>query len=146
MAEAFLREARVYVCAQSMTTAGIWIWSEPFAAFDADDRDGIALGVRQALAASRSRVHHPHPDWQGVTAPMLKLADVRSFKAFAKGARCVGILLVDDRITFTPTRNGGPKEGFVGLGDKGRAVAFAEADIADELQRAFADSDDGVAA
>jgi hypothetical protein len=115
MAQAYLRGDQILMCAQARTTAGVWIWAEPFFAVDAADHDGLGEALRLTLNASRAQVPHPpgpHPD---VTAPMLELAGVRSFKAFAAGARCVQIARQDGRITFTPTRNGGPGEGFIDL-------------------------------
>lgn len=126
MAQAYLRIDQIFVCALSKTTAGVWIWAEPFCAVDAADRDGLGEALRNTLNASQAQVPHPTGAHIDVTAPMLELAGARSFKAFAAGARCVEIERQDGRITFTPTRNGGPGQGFTYLHEHSIAVEWPD--------------------
>lgn len=114
MAQAYLRMDRIFMCTQSRTTAGVWIWTEPFFAVDAADHEGLGEALRLTLNASRAQVPYAPPP-ADATAPMLELAGARTFSDFAADARCVQIARQDGRITFTPTRNGGPGEGFIEL-------------------------------
>lgn len=57
--------------------------------------------------------------------PLLKLAGVRSFNAFAKSVTRVEIGMDDETVTLIPMQNGGPKEGFIHLNEK---ALLSEAD------------------
>lgn len=82
----------------------------------------VALGdlVRQALAASKFVSTMPNlrePD--SPTNALLAAAGVKSYNGYAKSAREVTVSLDDSVSGFliTPTRNGGPREGWVMLED-----------------------------
>lgn len=106
------RGADVLVHSQLQTTTGLWILAEPVTRLDGGCSDGIVGStLRAALEASRSGVCHPK-EFKRIVEPLLRAAGVRSYKAFVEGARCVPVHEREGRLTLTPTRNLGSKEGF----------------------------------
>jgi hypothetical protein len=83
----------------------------------------IGRALRKAIEASRMDIAPPR-DLMSNDNPLLKLAKVKSFATFAKGACLCSVQCSNGRICIEPTRNGGGKEGFVGLAD--RSVAIQE--------------------
>jgi hypothetical protein len=88
--------------------------------------------VRQALAESKFVSTMPNlrePD--SPTSAMLAAAGVKSYHGYAKSAREVAVSLNDSISGFlmVPTRNGGPREGWVQLED---LAIHLDADASDE--------------
>ncbi|WP_326557256.1 hypothetical protein [Micromonospora sp. NBC_01796] len=114
-----LRRGRYVAYSSSLTTDGLWIANGVFDLLDepADDRE-LGAAVRRMLDASRTGV--PTPDLRGGPTPFAPLLDalgLRSWATYAKGTRHVDIEWDSDELLVSPTRNGGAREGFVGLGE-----------------------------
>jgi hypothetical protein len=77
--------------------------------------------------------------WESKVNPIYSLAGVKSWDAFATAAKCVGIALQDNSITFTPYRNLGAKEGFERIKGKDRSCPPESAEIGITLMLAFDD-------
>jgi len=110
-ATAYKREDRIFLHASSRTTAGVWILTAPVLAPDRDDRAHLGSAVLHALEGSQEGIEHP-TSWKGIIDPVLQLAGVKSWDAFAKSARCVEIKFGTNRVSFLPTKNLGAKDGF----------------------------------
>src|SRR5664280_101765 len=108
---AYKRADEIFLHASSMTTAGVWIISLPVLTCNLNDRARLSGYIAEALEGSKEGVSHP-TSWKGLFDPVLELAGVKSWSAFAKPAKCVQIELESDQVRFTPTKNLGPKEGF----------------------------------
>jgi hypothetical protein len=66
----------------------------------------------------------------------VEAAGLKRFNAFAKGAALVTIDQdASGRLRILPSRNGGPKEGFVGLEDQ--AMEVGDPDLASAIGTAF---------
>jgi hypothetical protein len=116
------RSGRYYVHSSSKTTAGVWVAHAPFLTIGGEELTGLGQAMQECLLASREGVTHPS-SWGGLLQPMLKLAGVKSYVAFARLSKCVTVLENDDRtVSLIPTRNGGSREGFVHLNDKTSTV------------------------
>ncbi len=108
----YLRHGDILVHSSSRTTAGVWILSEPCTRLDSDcSNEALGNAVRAALQGSRSDVPHPAV-WTGLVQPLLKLAKVKSWETFAKGALSASVEEEAGRISLIPSRNLGAKEGF----------------------------------
>jgi hypothetical protein len=80
--------------------------------FDEDcSDDEIGAGIRASLDASQSGVAHPRT-WTGLLDPLLGLAGVKSWSTFARAALSVGIEEDGTAVSFIPSRNLGPDQGF----------------------------------
>jgi hypothetical protein len=137
-ATAYLRRGRIFLEAKSKTMHGVWIQSDPISAVDPDKPDEIGRAVLVVLACSKQGVSQPSR-WQYKLNPIYSLAGVSSWDTFATAARCVGIALEGDTITFVPYRNLGGKEGFVRITGKGRSCLPDSAKIGATLMLAFDD-------
>jgi hypothetical protein len=89
LAAAFLRHGKIFLHPYSKTTGGFWIFSLPVFVIDEGD-DGVGARVLRVLSESRESLPHPKL-WKGLTDPLTRAAGVRSFNAFAKGAKCVNV-------------------------------------------------------
>ncbi|MFI9639122.1 hypothetical protein ACIG87_03505 [Micromonospora sp. NPDC051925] len=112
-----LRRGRYVAHSSSLTGDGMWIANGAFVLLDGpvDDRE-LGAAVRRMLDASRTGV--PTPDLRGgpsAFAPVLDALGLRSFASYAKGTRHVDVEGDADAVLVSPTRNGGAREGFVGL-------------------------------
>jgi hypothetical protein len=134
LATAYKRRERIFLHASAKTTVGVWILWPPVLAVD-----GVsALGQNIRLVLKGSRLNVPHPtSWTGLTGPLLRLANVRTWNAFARSAKCVQIESSADRVAFLPTRNGDTKEGFVPLPERLLHSPLVEEDLARTLLAAF---------
>lgn len=112
------RKGMLYVNSLCTTTVGIWMLTPPVLAVDKDNLDGVGRAIMECLLASKGGVPHPKV-FTNLVAPLLEVAGVKSIGAFEKLAKCVQVRMDDGgRVTLTPTRNGGSREGFVDLNDK----------------------------
>jgi hypothetical protein len=108
----YQRQGSFFVHASSRTTEGVWILDNPCLKVEAQASDDVlGTAIRTALDGSRSGVLHPRV-WTSVLDPLLKLAGVRSWGAFAKVAKCVEIEEEGAAVHLVPMREVGLDEGF----------------------------------
>lgn len=136
-ATAYSRRGKIFIHSSSKTKDGVWVLSEPVISIG-DVVDSIAVGasVRQCLNGARIGVDHPK-SFSGLFSPVLKLAKARSYKEFAREAKCVEIVEDGGVIGFFPTENHGVDEGFVRLGEA-RRISRSEGDL--QVGQALLDS------
>ena len=109
---------KMYVHSNSCTTAGVWLLSAPVVAVAKEPFAEVGRAIRECLVASRVGIPHPS-SFPNLFGPVLALAGVKSYGAFAKLAKCVEVTTVDGvAVTLTPTRNLGARGGFTDLIDK----------------------------
>jgi hypothetical protein len=117
LAAADLRGDRLIVYSSSQTKDGFWVTNGTFEILDVGPPDSeLGVAVLRMLDASRSGVRTP--DLRRIPSPftpVLEALGVRSWAAYARGVRHVHIERQDRVVELTPSRNGGSKEGFVGL-------------------------------
>ena len=110
-ATAYRTEDAFVLHAESRTTDGVWIATEPYMRLSVGcSSSELGEGMLAVLAASRSDVEHP-TDWKGLLKPLLKVAGLRSWRSLARVARCVSVEASSEGITFVPSENLGPREG-----------------------------------
>jgi hypothetical protein len=140
LATAYLRIGKIYLHPDSRTIKGFWITCEPILVTNENDKS-LGEKVLHILAQSTENVPDPEvrgtasKSWNGAKA-LIKAAGVRSYEAFADSAKCVGIMLDDKDVVFTPTMNGGPRRRFLNLKNKIRCQPV-EAEVAAALIAAF---------
>lgn len=103
-AAAYLFEEGIFVHPRDFTVAGMWIFSEPVVrvALTAPNRDkGVALMT--AIEQSRREVPHP-PSWTGLTRPLERALNVRSWAELARRAKLCEVTLDGAALTFMPYR------------------------------------------
>lgn len=120
MAGVDLRRGRLVVSSDSCTVDGLWVANGAFEILPADVPNSV-LGefVSRMLDASEEGI--PTPDLRRGTspfAPVLTALGLGSYAAYARGTVHVHVEQQDGRIVVTPSRNGGSREGFVGLEDR----------------------------
>lgn len=134
-AKAYLRNGNWLFHSDCKSTAGVWIASSPFLC---SDDCPLTLGscVTQTLNSSTEGVPHP-TQWNNLFRPILELAGEKSWNTFVKGAVLIGIESEGNKITLTPHRTLGPKEGFDPIQEK--AVTLSVASSVEELGTALKD-------
>jgi hypothetical protein len=142
-ASAYQRKNHIILFAVSDTTAGVGIAAAPVLRVESSDVTELGRAVLTALEGSQRNVPHPARDeWKEVAAPVLKAADVKSWHALAKAAKNVDIRFDTNRVSFIPTRNLGPKDGFIGLpAETVRTSAPMEKELGLALMAAFEDAE-----
>jgi len=136
-ATAYSRRGKIFIHSSSKTKDGVWILAEPVISIgDVVDSNAVGASVRECLHGSRIGVDHPK-SFSDLFSPMLKLAKVKSYKEFAREAKCVEIVEDDGVISFFPTANHGVDEGFVRLGGA-REISQAKEDL--QVGKALLDS------
>jgi hypothetical protein len=104
-AAVFLRHEHFLMHAYALTTAGLWIESDPCLAVAEECEDAeLGRAIQAALHGSRLGVPHPR-DWNAVRSPFLALAGVKSWNTFSKDAVRVAIEEEDDHVAVIPTKN-----------------------------------------
>jgi len=137
-ATAYLRGGKVYLHADSQTKDGFWILAEPVLACDGGDTAAIGQCVLEALRGSKHGVRTP--DWRtDIANPLLQLAGIKSYNAFAKTTKSAGISFEDGHVRIIPSRNGGPRTGFVPIVEKTREATVDPSELGTELMAAFDD-------
>jgi hypothetical protein len=135
-AAAYKRGEQIFLHASCKTTAEVWIVCGP--ALVADQNDVASLGKAVLDALERSKENVPHPtQWKGIFDPLLRVAGVKSWNAFAKRAKGVEIEFGTNRISLIPTKNLGPKDGFDPLDAKQRSSSPVAKDLGLSLLSAF---------
>lgn len=115
----------------SRTEAGFWVAAQPCLALAADVSPAeVGTAVATALSASGGGLPNPRPGGPLPIQPLVELAGVKSWPAFAKGVRLVAVRLEGADVSVEPKENRGGREGFVAIPD----VAIASAPVGDVEQ------------
>jgi hypothetical protein len=108
-ASVYSRDGSLYVAPVSKTEAGFGVESLPLVAIPLDaDTASVGAAVRNALDASRLGI--PTPSREELAAqkpsdnPRLRLAGVKSYRTFARGARHVAVTQQADGIRLDPSK------------------------------------------
>ncbi len=114
-ASVYKRSDGWYFHADSTTTVGVGIGTPPNIKLRNDASDeALGRAVLEALAGSKEGVPHPTPkEGEKLFKPMLDLAGVKTWAAFAKNASSVDIRVDDQGLNIEPWKNEGAKMGFV---------------------------------
>jgi hypothetical protein len=132
LAAAYLRSEKIFLHPESRTIKGFWIACEPIIVTSENDKS-LGEQVLQTLAKSTQNIPDPESlatsDSWDVIKTLVKAGGVRSYEAFANSAQCVGILLDEKEVVFTPTLNGGYRRRFLDLKTKIRCQPI-EAEVA----------------
>lgn len=134
---AYLFKEKIFLHSESQTIHGLWILSEPIIKVEKDDLEALGQSIQSVITGSKPGVAHP-TSWKGVFDPMLKVAGVKTYSAFAKGAKCVDLEYDGTTLKMIPTINLGSKDGFEQLNDKMQPVPFNDkTELAHTLIRSF---------
>jgi hypothetical protein len=111
-ATAYLRGDFLYLHSDSKSTSWVWVAGPPFIKLNRScSHNEKATAVCAVLESSRESIPHP-TDWSAVTAPLLRLAGVKSDRQLVKNAMCVHLQLDRGQLKFVPCKNLGAREGF----------------------------------
>ncbi|MEU4568383.1 hypothetical protein [Micromonospora sp. NPDC023956] len=138
-----LRRGRYLAWSSSLVVDGYWVANGTHEVLDESvDDEKLGETLRRVLAASRTGVPNPpHSGGPSPFDPMLATLGLRSYSTFLKGTRHVDVEADDDTVVLTPTRNGGSREGFVGLPEQAvRLTAPDSAALGAALRTALARS------
>jgi hypothetical protein len=133
---------RLFIHPWQMTDMGLGIASEPYVALPLEaDAAGLGNAALEALKQSGRTVRHPS-DWKAQAAPRLKVAGVKSEKAFQTHACYVSIETDGSQLLVEPWRNGGTtgdKKGFIPLPNLKVAVEanIAAVDLGELIRKAL---------
>lgn len=123
---ALSRSGEVLIQAYLPTTSGLQIASGPVYVAPHDDLHVIGKALRGALSLPYEVLPHPpQNEWPLVQKPMLAAANVRSWKALAKGSKAVSVSLNGTQLELTPT------EYYEQAGGTSLAEAAVHADLTD---------------
>ncbi|SBT46039.1 hypothetical protein [Micromonospora narathiwatensis] len=135
-----LRRGRYVAHSSSLTADGMWIANGTFQVLDepADARE-LGAAVRRMLGASRAGVPTPAlRDGPSPFAPVLDALGLRTWATYAKGTRHVDVEQDAGTVVVSPTRNGGAREGFVGLTEHAvRLTDPGDAELGEALRAAL---------
>jgi hypothetical protein len=140
LATIYLRKERLYIQSKSETLVGFWVANDHVQALDAKQAEHIGPLLQSAFEASHKGIPAP-PVTEDLTRPMLALAKVKSWRAFAKSAKCVGATLTGREVTLTPYRQTSYAGGFEPMSDKARKLAIDGEDLGTALKSALADAE-----
>ena len=122
MLEIYLRGNELFFSASSLSTVGCFVGSYPHLKTpDNISREEKGKLIIKVLTESPEYIEHPknEEEWKAVGAPLLKLAGVKSWRAFEKGVISCHVYLEGDKLRFIPYVNKcSKKEGFISLDDK----------------------------
>jgi hypothetical protein len=134
-AHIYRRGDQYFVTASSQTRDGFGLEEGPVEIFAAGDGEALANAVRGALGRSRSGIPTPK-NWSSHPNRVVQAAGLKRFNAFAKGAALVSVDEEEPgKFRILPSRNGGSKEGFVGLEDE--AINARDHELAGAIETAF---------
>lgn len=114
LAHVYRRAGEYFVCASSRTGDGFWLEDGPAVVLPVGDAAALDDAIRAALARSRAGIRAPK-DWTTWRSSVLEAAGYKRFSTFAKGTALVSIEQSANGLRAIPHRNGGIKEGYVGL-------------------------------
>ncbi|GIW84017.1 MAG: hypothetical protein KatS3mg106_530 [Gemmataceae bacterium] len=100
----FERNDKWYIHPDCLTITGPWIPGPPF--LEVDRRDSVEnkyQAIMKALQESKSGLPVPSNVSEELK-PLFRMAKVRSWSEFAKGAKYVALDLMNDQIVITPHR------------------------------------------
>lgn len=130
-----------YFCPFSRTTAGFWVGCEPLLRVqEADSQAAKGEAALAALNASQEAAATPPPE-ADLTAPLLRLAQVKSWSAFMKNACSLELEAKGAQMTIIPCRNLGPKGGFESIPENTLHVPFDSSAerVGAAMEKAFAE-------
>jgi hypothetical protein len=115
MATAYKRSDGWYFHAVSKTTVGVGLSWPPYIKLDIHaTKDALGSAALGALDGTEFGVPHPKPtEADEGFRPMLELAGVKSWAAFARHATNVHLHLDDKWLMIEPWKNAGVRDGFV---------------------------------
>jgi hypothetical protein len=132
-----------YLHGDSQTTVGVWIEMPPRIKLDNNvSPSDLGNAAHEVLAESKQGVPHPTVDeLETGFKPMLELAGVKSWAAFARHACNVSIRTDSDSrfIIIEPWENAGTKRGFVQMPNLSVRVRMdaPPAEIGEAIQKAM---------
>jgi hypothetical protein len=104
LAEVYERNDDWYFQPSSQATTGLWIATPPVIRLKKQDSSQRKWeAVMEVLNASRQGVPVP-ADNENLVAPLLALAKVKSWAAFMKNGKCIGLELENGCLTIMPHR------------------------------------------
>lgn len=134
-AHVYRRGGQYFVTALSLTRDGFGLEDGPVQIVGPGDAMELADAVRAALGRSRSGIPTPK-NWSSHPNRVVQAAGLKRFNAFAKGAALVSVDEEEPgKFRILPSRNGGSKEGFVGLEDE--AINARDHELAGAIETAF---------
>lgn len=133
MASIYRRQGKYYVTASSKTRDGFWLEEGPVDVLD--DVAAVAGAVRTALQRSTHGIRSPK-DWSNRVNRVVEAAGLKRYSAFAKDAAYVSVDQKDGVVRLVPSRNGGSREGFLGLEEQAVTIAD-DGDLAGSIEIAF---------
>lgn len=136
MASIYRRNGKYYVTASSKTRDGFWLEEGPVDVLDTPDFAALADSVHSALERSTFGIRAPK-DWSSHVNRVVEAAGLKRFSAFAKGTAHVSVREADGRLRVTPYRNGGSREGYLGLEDEALDLPAGSLDLASAIETAF---------
>ena len=127
----YVRPEGAYINASDRTTVGVWVGSGNWEFVPTDEPERIGEVILRHAEAPPRVVRHPRRNkfstlWAEKTAPLLNLAGVKTWKAFAAAASLVHVEC-GDATTVTPMRRDG--RGFSSLADARVQVHELDAEI-----------------
>jgi hypothetical protein len=111
LVSAYVRPEGAYITASDRTTVGVWMESADWEYVQTDRPEDLGEAVLRRLQDAPRIVRHPDRDEfsalrSGTIAPLLRLASVKSWKAFVSRAVLVDVRR-GDAITVSPMRRDG---------------------------------------
>ena len=132
----YRRQGKDYVTASSRTRDGFWLEEGPVDVLDSTDLQALAEAVRSALARSTEGIRAPK-DFSTRVNRVVEAAGLKRYSAFAKATAHVSVEEKDGRLRVNPNRNGGSREGYLGLEDQALDRPAGSPDLASAIETAF---------
>ncbi|MEN2743858.1 hypothetical protein [Sinomonas halotolerans] len=141
VAAADLRGDRLVVYSSSQTRDGFWITNGEFELLaPASSDQELGAAVLRMLDASRSQVRTPNLRGPSPFSPVLEALGLRSWSAYARGLLHVHIEREGRSVKVAPSRNGGSREGLVGIVEDTVLLSDPSAEsLGSAVRAAFAD-------
>lgn len=141
-ASCYLRQGTIYMGAVHVTKAGFGITGEPYHAVSVNTASPNVIGdsLQEILDASREGVPDPTEKKQSFSGKLYKMAGVKGYKSFARGALLCSVYVDNENtIHFVPFRNLGQRGGFGVIADRELLLAHnsATSEIGATLLSAF---------
>jgi len=116
-----------YIHTDCKTAAGVWVSYPPIYKVSKESQEELGRAVLTSLQASLDNVPHP-TDFKALIAPLLDIAQVKSWNIFAKTALCLGVEKSNASITLIPTKNAGKAGGYIPIQDKRKILQYSTPD------------------